>query len=152
MQPLGYTNLDEMLRKFENLNQKSRNRVVWGASRVAMKIVHKAAVENAKRIDTPKRPGDKVDSKIYPFIKLKRNGKLAKRQRAAVYQVGVEGGAKENNRVPPNYWRHVELGTNDTAAKPFLRPAIENNVNAVVAKFGEEFWNRILQEIARGNP
>ena len=37
------------------------------------------------------------------------------------------------------HWRFVELGTKDIAARPFMRPALENNIGKVMDELVKEF-------------
>lgn len=41
------------------------------------------------------------------------------------------------------YMRFVEFGTVKTAARPFLRPALDEERDAVIRKVGRELWEQI---------
>ena len=58
-------------------------------------------------------------------------------------------GSKDNPGGETFYWRFVELGTSRTAAKPFLRPALNNNVDGVQDGFVTDFKDQLDKEIAR---
>lgn len=136
--------MDGLLAELAKLPDAVQKKHVWGAALAGAAIIRKKAVANAKAIDKPARDGQ-VDSKIYPAIKYHR----AKRADpgAGKYRVGVEGGAAGNTRVPPTYWRHVEFGTEDTPARPFLRPALENSVAEVSQRVADSLWARIKKEV-----
>lgn len=136
---------DELMKNFNEMTDKMQKNYAWAAAKAGAMLIQEAAVDNAKLIDKPKRENDKEDSQIFPFIKAKRAPKLARSIAGggAAYRIGVEGGAKGNLRVPPQYWRHVEFGTEKTRPQPFLRPAIANNVAAATNRVAQTLWDRM---------
>jgi HK97 gp10 family phage protein len=65
--------------------------------------------------------------------------------------VGVRGGSKSaNDKLHPWYWRLKELGTEKQAADPFMRPALEQNIDAVTDKFISEI-NSEIDKLMQGN-
>lgn len=133
--------LDGVLKNMRNLEEKVQRKHVWGATMAGAKVIERAAKSNAQGINDPSTP-----SSIAPFIKSRRAGKMAKKAGGAAYRVGVVGGAKGNLRNPPQYWRHVEFGTEDTRAQPFLRPAM-NKASEVYSAIANSLSERIKKEI-----
>ncbi|MEL4301110.1 HK97-gp10 family putative phage morphogenesis protein [Shewanella xiamenensis] len=103
----------------------------------AAELVKKAAQENALKIDDPKTGRRIRDNIILQFgsRKFLRDGLI-------MYRIGV---TTPRGRIPtPNedegskgstpHWHLVELGTERSQAKPFMRPALANNINPVIDK------------------
>jgi HK97 gp10 family phage protein len=96
-----------------------------------MTIVRDAARDTAKLFDDPE-----TDMSVWRRITV-RDGR--RRADAFVTRVGVAGGARSSrSKDPPWYWRLVEFGTEKTLAQPFMRPALDNNAEAVAARFTRE--------------
>lgn len=55
----------------------------------------------------------------------------------------------EEGRNPTKYAHLVELGTDHSAAKPFLRPALHENGGVVVSRFRQRTWEGIRREAAK---
>ena len=47
------------------------------------------------------------------------------------------------------YWRFEEFGTATNNAHPFLRPALNNNIDAVRAEFTRSYSEELDKEIAK---
>ena len=165
--PNNITGLDEVQAKLRQLgNKRKAKNAANRASRKAMNIVKKAARENAKRLDDKDSP-----EKIWKNIITK-----AARTRGTgvvVMRVGVKGGASQyaNTRVNRRagragrtyqtqgdkknpggdtwYWRFKEFGSATNSADPFLRPALNNNINAVQAEFTRAYSAELDKEIAK---
>lgn len=108
--------LDALLKRLKEMNEKVAKKELRKAARKAMNIVKKDAQDHAP-----------VDSGL-----LERNFALSVKVKngTVVARVGVKGGAVENPTTP-FYFRFDELGTEKQPAKPFLRPALENNAQQV---------------------
>lgn len=101
------------------------------AARTAMKIVRDAARNSARSLDDPT-----TDQKFWRLIQTRR-GRL--RGPGVRMRVGVVGGAiSAKAKTHPWYWRLVELGTETQPARPFMRPALENNARVVADRFARE--------------
>lgn len=115
-------------RRLRQFAPKLQRKALRAAARSAMKIVQSAARANAKRIDDPD-----TGNQVWREIKIQA-GKM--REPGVIMRVGVMGGAvSSKSKTPPWYWRLIELGTEHQRARPFLRPALENNVQSVASKF-----------------
>lgn len=142
--------LDAVLAKLEQLGNKRKSKnAATRASRKAMNIVRKAAVQNAKAIDNKDSP-----NKIWKNIATQ--AKKTKGTDLVMMKVGVKGGAKKRVQTgKPNsggdtwYWRFDEFGTSNQSARPFLRPAINNNIDAVQKEFAESYMAELDKEIAK---
>lgn len=132
----GLTQLQERLR---NLQSRVQKRSARRAARKAMAIVRDAARTNARQIDDP----DSAE-RIYKNITMRESGKKGKRVGGIVMQVGIKGGAAVNQHNTDvsglsggdtRHWRFIELGSENNTAKPFMRPALANNIGVVTQTF-----------------
>lgn len=154
----------------ENLNRiknpRKRKNAATRAARKAMAIVRKDAVANAKALDDSTSP-----ERIWKNIAMRPA--RTKGTNFVLMRVGVRGGAMQYANTRPNrragrvgqtyntegskknpggdtwYWRLQELGTSKAPARPFMRPALNNNKDAVQAKFVEDFKEQIEKELAK---
>ena len=73
----------------------------------------------------------------------------ASRQATIAAAVFNEG---QSVRLPPaRRWHFVELGTNRTAAKPFIRPALDQNAQAVVDDLNVQLKKKIAAAIKKAS-
>jgi HK97 gp10 family phage protein len=111
------------------------------ALRKAAGIVKRAAQQNALAVDDPK-----TGRRIGDNITLQFASRAFSRKGVIMYRIGV---ATHRGRIPtPNkdtgargntpHWHLIELGTERAAAKPFMRPALSNNINQVIGRFTAE--------------
>lgn len=110
-------------KRLNDVVDKAAKKALRGAVRKGMNKVRKVARENA-----PKDTG-LLDENFALMTRTRMSEVIAK--------IGIRGGARENDTTP-FYFRFVELGTKDMQAKPFLRPALENNAQAVLDTVVEE--------------
>lgn len=158
---LNIQGLDELNKKLKQLgNSKIAKRIARKAGRQAMNIVRDAARNAAKSIDDPSTP-EKIHKEIVVQGGKSRNSNEIK------MRVGVRGGARipytsnDDNRRAGRigqsyqvegkvfYWRFIEFGTSKMPAKPFMRPALEQNVQAATDKFAQVYSDEIDKEIAK---
>ncbi len=156
--------LDAVLAKMRGLAPNLKKKGLTAAMRKAMAIVRKDAVAKARQFDDPA-----TKQSIAKEIVVRANAKLAKRLGPLTYlvQVGVKGGAKSyvnssanrrQGRVGQSYegggnvyhWRFLEFGTEKMAARPFMRPALANNVQRVTDTFVTEAGKAIDNILAKG--
>ena len=158
--------LDDVTAKMRELsNQKKQKNAATRSARKAMAVVRKAAVANAKALDDSNSP-----ERIWKNIQVKAS---KTKQGFVLMKVGVRGGAmsyanttanRRANRVGETYatagskenpggdtwhWRLLETGTSNMAAKPFMRPALNNNMEAVQSSFVDDFSAQLDKEIIR---
>lgn len=161
------TGLDEVQAKLRQLgNRRQAKNAANRASRKAMNIVKKAARDNAKLLDDKDSP-----EKIWKNIVVKAG--RTKGYDYVMMRVGVRGGAKQYAKTADNkranragrtyqtggdkknpggdtwYFRLVEFGSATNSARPFLRPAFNNNIEAVKAEFTRAYSAELDKEIAK---
>lgn len=142
--------LDEVQGKLKRLgNPRLMKNAARRSARKAMAIVRDAARSGAKSIDDPQ-----TSEKIWKNIAIAA-GKT-RNQNEVVMRVGVRGGASFSNPNPPNtsggdtrHWRWLEFGSVHNPPTPFLRPALQNNIQAVTNSFAENFNKEIDKELAK---
>lgn len=138
--------LPDFREKMQQLgSQKEIKKFVRKASRQAMNLVRDAARNNAKSIDD-----SKTVEKIHKNITVQA-GKT-KDKNSIRMRVGIKGGAGQNQYSvstagltggDTRHWRFIEFGTSTVPAVPFMRPALANNVEAVIGKFSESFMQQL---------
>jgi len=121
---------DELSARFKSLTEEMRRKVVLPAAKDAMEIVLLDAKDRATRIDDPE-----TANFIPANLAMIERKALGEEVGAVVISVGVrmrKRGQKGGNTF---YWWWVELGTEKNRAKPFLRPALANNREALFREF-----------------
>lgn len=165
------TGLDEALKKMAQLsNQRQVKNAATRAARKAMAIVRDAAKQNSKNLDDPA-----TREAIYENITMSP-GKTRNNNYVRM-RVGIMGGAATNKdsknivfkerrkkgqpkqevdadsiALPggnTKYWRHLEFGTSQIPATPFMRPALANNIQKVTDKFAESFSLELDKELLK---
>lgn len=152
---LNIDGLDEFNKKIAELTDVKKVRSKgMSAARKAMKIVELSAKIGATYIDDPSTREAIQDNIVV------RAGK--KRSINEVHmRVGVLGGAAVNSRsnraklsaLPGGetvYWRYIEFGTSKMPAIPFMRPALEQNIQKVTDEFARFFMTSIEKAIVKG--
>lgn len=142
--------LDEVQEKLKRLaNPRLMKNAARRSMRKAMAIVRDAARSGAKAIDDPQ-----TNEKIWKNIAITA-GKT-RNPNEVVMRVGVRGGASFSNPNPPNtsggdtrHWRWLEFGSVHNPSAPFMRPALQNNIQAVTNSFAENFNKEIDKELAK---
>lgn len=142
--------IDELNRKLKLLtSSKVAKRIARKAARQAMNIVRDAARVNAKTIDDRE-----TVEKIWKNIAV--SGGKTRNQNEIVMRVGVRGGASFSNKNPPKvsggdtrHWRWIEYGSAHNVAVPFMRPALNNNIQEVTNKFSSVFEAELDKELAK---
>lgn len=137
--------LDRVLAKLKNVSSEVAKRGARAAGTRAMRIVRDAARNGARQLDDPK-----TGSNIAKNITTRYDGRASKRLGAVVVKVGVAGGAKpRKGDEDTGHWRMLEFGTSKMAAQPFMRSALEDNVDEVTAKFISELEPQIDKALAK---
>lgn len=142
--------LDEVQGKLKRLgNPRLMKNAARRSMRKAMAIVRDSARNAAKGIDDPQ-----TSEKIWKNIAIAA-GKT-RNPSEMVMRVGVRGGASFSNKNPPNtsggdtrHWRWLEFGSVHNPPTPFMRPALQNNIQAVTNSFAENFNREIDKELAK---
>lgn len=142
--------LDEVQEKLKQLgNPRLIKNAARRSMRKAMAIVRDSARNAAKGIDDPE-----TAEKIWKNIAIAA-GKT-RNPNEVIMRVGVRGGASFSNPNPPNtsggdtrHWRWLEFGSAHNPPTPFMRPALQNNIQAVTNSFAENFNKELDKELAK---
>ena len=142
--------LDEVQEKLKRLaNPRLMKNAARRSMRKAMAIVRDAARTNAKGLDDP-QTAEKIWKNIAIAAGKTRN------PNDVIMRVGVRGGASFSNPNPPNtpggdtrHWRFIEFPSANNPGTPFMRPALQNNIQAVTDSFAENFNKEIDKELAK---
>lgn len=145
------TGFEEVRRKLAITPIKLRTKGSKRALGRAAAIVRKAARQNALRVDdaeTGRRIADNIGQRV--------RGGYSRRTGDAMVSIGV---LTQHGRIPKGnpdtgrkgntpHWHLVELGTEKARAQPFLRPAMESNIGAVIDKFAAELDKELEKALA----
>lgn len=129
---------DKVLDKLKQFPDALRYKGARFALRKAANLVAEAAKQNARRLDDPG-----TASAIAENIAVRFSSRRFKRNGDVLFRVGVRGGAKlqdqEKSQGLPGkgtqHWRLLEFGTEKMRAQPFMRPALQNNINKATDEF-----------------
>ena len=142
--------MESLIAKLEGITYDLKRKGGRAALRKAAMLVVKAAKENASRVDDP-ATGRSIEANIA----LRWNGRLFKRTGDLGFRVGVlhgavlsKGGDKSEN-APTPHWRLIETGWEKAAARPFMRPALSNNIGPATDTFVKEYGAAIDRAIKR---
>lgn len=152
------TGSDEAIKRLQQLKGAAGKRVVRRALRRGANVVLKAAREGAQRIDDPA-----TSNSISKNLVVRGGGSRNERRAGGVMmRVGVRGGARDMSKYgevkgqgkgnpggDTFYWRFLEFGTQKMAARPFMRPALQNNTQAATDAFANALGTEIDKELAK---
>lgn len=153
--------LDELEAKLKKLADPKRIRNAARRSlRRGANVVASAAKRNAGYIDDPK-----TRNSIQKNIAVRGGGtKRERRVGGAMMRVGIRGGARNmskygefkggGNANPGGdtfYWRFLEFGTSQIAARPFMRNAMAQSADQAVAAIATAANVELDKEIAKLN-
>lgn len=148
---------DHAIDKIIGLPDTMRYKGARFGMRKAANLVRDAAQQNAKRLDDPRTAAD-----IAANIAVRFSSRTFKRTGNVAFRVGVMGGAggnlsrKDQEQGLPGgdtrHWRLLEFGTQKARAQPFMRPALEQNINQAIseaAKHMSRWLDRNLKKIRK---
>ncbi|HCU2081815.1 TPA: HK97-gp10 family putative phage morphogenesis protein [Pseudomonas aeruginosa] len=121
---------DDIVERFRRLSTEVRRQVAVPAAKDAMEIVLNDAKDRADRVDDPSTP-----NYIPANIALVERKRLGQELGAAYVSVGVRRRRRGQGGGNTFYWWWVELGTERSAPHPFIRPALEQNRDAIFREF-----------------
>lgn len=160
--------LGPLLGKLEAVTYDVKRKGGRSALRKAAQLIAKAAQQNASIFDDPE-----TKQSIAANIAIRWDGKRFKRNGDLGFRVGVLGGAQEYANTKDNvragrvgeshanggssknpggdtwYWRLLEFGTSKMQAKPFMRRALADNVDAATSAFVAAYSKAIDSAIKR---
>lgn len=145
------TGFEEVRKKLAITPIKVRTKGSRRALGRAAAVIRKAARQNALSVDdaeTGRRIADNVGQRV--------RGGYSRRTGDAMVSIGV---LTQHGRIPKGnpdtgrkgntpHWHLIELGTEHARAQPFLRPALENNIGAVIDKFAVELDKELEKALA----
>jgi HK97 gp10 family phage protein len=142
--------LDKALRAMRELPRRIRRAAVRKATGKGAAIIRAKAKENALRTDDPetgRRIADNIGQRV-------RSGHF-RRTGDTMISVGVLTGKGRIPRGNPDggrrgntpHWHLIELGTENSPAQPFLRPAAAESVDAVFDAVGTELERQVGLEL-----
>ncbi|WP_394243900.1 HK97-gp10 family putative phage morphogenesis protein [Halopseudomonas laoshanensis] len=150
--------IDDLVAKLDAVVFETKYKGGRFALRKAAQLIREKAKANALRLDDPA-----TARSIAKNVAERWNGRLFKRTGDLGFRIGVLGGAKQygdtkanrrSGRVGETYptggsstnpggdtfhWRFLEFGTSRQRAQPFLRPALENNIDAATSEFIQQY-------------
>ena len=124
------TGADELSAKFRELSQGMRTQVAVPAAKDAMELVVIDARDRADRIDDPE-----TRNQIPGNIAMIERKALGEELGAAIVSVGVKKSRAGQRGGNTFYWWFVELGTEHSAAIPFMRGALASKREEVFKEF-----------------
>ena len=126
--------LDDVLKRMESLTGKEMIKAIRGGLTRSARIPRDAARAKARQFDDPNSP-----SNIAKNIVTRAGGQKADaKEGGVVVKVGVRGGARpRKGRADTGHFRLVEFGVPalNIPARPFLRPALSENVQKITNDF-----------------
>ena len=145
------TGFEEVRKKLAITPIKLRTKGARKALSTAANIVTKAARQNAERVDDLE-----TGRRIRDNIGKRSRSRYSRRTGDAMVSVGVltergpipKGNPDTGRRGNTPHWHLVELGTEKARAQPFLRPALADNIGAVIDKFAVELDKEIEKALA----
>ena len=137
------TGIDELNAKLTSITEDMRKKGGRYALRKAAQIIQKDAQQKARLLDDPS-----TSENIAANIALRWNGRLYKRTGDLGFRIGVLGGARPQSGTV-GYWRFLEFGTSKATAKPFMRPALQENIANATNEFVTQYNKAIDRAIKR---
>jgi len=159
--------LEQAQQNMRRLSKEMGTKGARFAARKAANVIKEAAQQNAQGIDNPE-----TAESIAKNIVARFSPSYFKQTGGIKFRIGVLGGAKNYTNNAKNrrkglvgrkyitagdkknpggdtwYWRFIEFGTSKVAAKPFLRPALEQNAEKATGVFASEL-NRWLDRAVK---
>jgi HK97 gp10 family phage protein len=145
--------LDSVLKNLDYVSDVVAGKKARAALRKAANVVADKAREGAEKLDDTG-----TGRKIADNIAVRWNGRRFKRDAEFAFRIGVLKGAvlaktknpDTSSGAPTPHWRLLEFGTKVSPAKPFLRPALANNISLVTDTFVTELDKALQSAIKRG--
>lgn len=147
--------IEELIGKLDAVKIDVRRKGGRFALRKAAQIVMAKAKQNAQRIDDAQTGRSIADN-----IALRWNGKLFKRTGDLGFRIGVLTGSTRGLK-PGNpdtgaggatpHAMLVELGTSKARAQPYMRPAMENNIDEITNEFMTQYSKALDRAIKKAS-
>lgn len=144
---------EELYGKLASVKEETRRKGGRASLRKAANVFVQAIREGAMRLDdsaTGRAIADNVEARWNPRL-YKSSGDLGFRvgiaQGAVLPKAGEEPSLEA--KAPTPHWRLLEFGTENMPARPFARPAIEQNLQAATDVFAVNYMSAIDRAIRR---
>lgn len=155
------TGIDDLLGKIESVKHDVKFKGGRFALRKAANLVAAAAKANALQHNDPRTGRAIADNVAVRFSNrtFKNTGNL-------MFRVGVVHGAQlpvlakgekadDGEKAPTPHWRLLEFGTEKMRSRPFMRPALADNIGAATSEFltqYEKALDRAIKKASKGSP
>lgn len=145
--------LESVLSKMKNVSNDVKYKGGRFALRKAAQVVRNSARSKALLIDDPKSAAE-----IAKNIVERWSGKRFKQTGDLMFRVGVMGGAGGNKSSAAleslpgkdtRHWRHLEFGTQNTRAQPFMRRSMEENIGSATNEFVIQYGKALDRAIKK---
>lgn len=142
--------MDAVLGRLQSLQHDVKYKGGRFALRKAANLVAARAKDNAQQLDDPA-----TGRSIAENIAVRWSTRTFKTSGDLKFRVGVRGGAgtrkvlETGAGAPTPHWRLLEFGTENMPARPFLRRALAENIDAATAEFAKHFETSIDRAIKR---
>ena len=142
--------LEELRFNLRKLSADAEFKGAKYAGRKAANIIRDAAIANANAIDDPETSEDIAANIVSRFSssEFKKSGDTK-------FRIGVQGGAKiqesnkQNKGGETAHWRFIELGTRTSRAKPFMLPALTENIDSATNEFTSAFGSWLDRQVKK---
>lgn len=162
--------LNSLLGKLKAVSYDVKQKGGRSALRKAAAVIREKVKEGAVRVNDAA-----TTEEIEKNVTIRWSSKRFKATGDLGFRVGIMGGAKAYNNIHTRkggrrgtyavggsssnpggdtfYWRFVEFGTSRVAARPFMRPALEESISEATAVFISEYEKAVARAIkaAGGN-
>lgn len=149
---VSFQGFDALIAKMQQLSDKPIRNATTRALRKGANVIRDAARANALRLDDPMTKP--FIAKNIASASMKRS--IAQRRSADVgMRVGVMGGARLKKGDLPlpggntTHWRYLEMGTSNVRAQPFMRPAMNENIQAAFAATADALQAEFSKEVTK---
>lgn len=145
--------LEDLRAKLQEISKDMQFKGGRFALRKAAQLIRDAAKQNALAVDDPQS-----EDKISDNIAERWNGRLNKQTGDLGFRIGVLGGAVTSDKYASvgslpgkdtRHWRLIEFGTSKVAARPFMRPALSDNIGTATDTFVREYSRAVERAIRR---
>lgn len=145
--------MDELLAKLKSVKEDVRYKSGRFALRKAANLVRDAAASKAQALDDPATAANIEENLAVRFSsrRFKSTGDI-------MFRVGIMGGAGGNKTSEQldglpgkdtRHWRYIEFGTTKTPARPFMQPALTQNINPATDEFIRQYGRGLDRAIKR---
>lgn len=144
--------LETILRNMRELTAKTRRKAVRKAVGKGAAVIRKKAKDNALRVDD-KGTGRQIATNVGQRFR----SRYFRQTGDTMISIGVltnrgripRGNPDEGARGNTPHWHLVELGTEQTRAQPFLRPAASSSLSSVFNAVASELERQVAAETAK---